>query len=222
MRRRISVHRTRRHELELIHREKIDKLDPISPAFHPPPDLPGGSPPICVQPRPHTAHSAAPHIPGPTQQPAQPSLIATNVAATTFHSTLRDQSLRTTLYAMADTGLAITSLLQDAFRRFYGDGWEEAYRQPVIKDFFLREVRAELSRGAYGKSVETINRQVELSEARRTSACVSTQPEAPAKCPCPLHEVFGAAEDLHFPTCPRENQLWRNREWEGIEFPHQQ
>ena len=156
------------------------------------------------------------------QRHAQPSLNPTNVAATTFDFTLRDQSLRTTLYAMADTGLAITSLLQDAFRRFYGDGWEEAYRQPVVKDFFLREVRAELTRGAYGKSVETINRQVEMSQERITSACTSTQPEAPERCPCHLHADLGAAEDLRFPTCPRENQLRRNREWSGIKFPHTQ
>ena len=123
---------------------------------------------------------------------------------------------------MADTGLAITSLLQEAFRRFYGEGWEEAYRQPVVKDFFLREVREELTRGAYGKSVETINRQVEQSQERKTSACTSTQPEAPEKCPCHLHTELGAAEDLRFPTCPRESQLRHNQEWSGIEYPHQQ
>ena len=121
---------------------------------------------------------------------------------------------------MADTGIAITSLLQDAFRRFYGDGWEEAYKQPMIKDFFLREVREELTKGVYGKSVETISRQIELSEAQRTSAYLSTQPEAPAKCPCPLHELFGVAEDLSFPTCPRENKS-SEREWEGVDLPRQ-
>ena len=121
---------------------------------------------------------------------------------------------------MTDAGLATTALLQDAFRRFYGEGWEEAYRQPAIKDFFLREVRAELTRGTYGKSVETINRIVELSE--RPSTQISTQPATPEKCPCHLHTALGAAEDLRFPTCPRENQLRRNREWSGIEFPHPQ
>ena len=50
-----------------------------------------------------------------------------------FHT----HSLHTHLYDMANSGLAITALLQDAFWRFYGDGWEEAYKEPVIKDFFL-------------------------------------------------------------------------------------
>ena len=99
----------------------------------------------------------------------------------------------------------MTALLQDAFRRFYGDGWEEAYKEPVIKDFFLREVREELTKGAYGRTVESLSRQIQVTEARRTSACNSTRPPL-EKYPCPLHELFGVAEDLSFPTCPRENK----------------
>ena len=193
----------------------------INLAFRPPPLLPGG-PPTHVQPCQPSTHRAETQLPGLTQHYTWPSLTETTVAATPAELTLHAHSLRTTLYTMAYTGIATTSLLQDAFRRFYGDGWEEAYKQPVIKDFFLREVREELTNGVYDKTVETISRQIELSEEQRTSAYASTQPEPPAKCPCPLHEHFGAAEDLRFPTCPRENELQANREWEGLDLsPHQ-
>ena len=64
------------------------------------------------------------------QHLARPSHAPTTVEATTFPSTFNTHSLRTHLYDMANSGLAMTALLQDAFRRFYGDGWEEAYKQP--------------------------------------------------------------------------------------------
>ena len=120
---------------------------------------------------------------------------------------------------MSKLGLATTALLQDAFRRFYGDGWEEAYKDPIIKDFFLREVREELTKGAYGRTLESISRQTQATESRRTSAYNSTRPPL-EKCPCPLHELFGVAEDLSFPTCPRETES-SDREWEGLDLPRQ-
>ena len=203
-------------------REKTVKLDLfINPAFTPPPALPGGYFPPGVLYRAASRSLARPHILQALGTRLHGQSHTNQHSSDNLYPTLHTHSLQAKLDEMADPGIAITSLLQDAFRRFYGEGWEEAYRQPVVKDFFLREVREELTRGAYGRSVETINRQVEQSLERKTSACTSTQPEAPKKCPCHLHSVLGAAEDLRFSTCPSESQLRRNREWTGIEY-HQQ
>ena len=65
----------------------------------------------------------------------------------------------------------ITSLLEDAFQQFYGDGWEEAYRQPAIKDFFLREVREELAKGTRRRSTWTAVKRTEPTHGRDTPAC---------------------------------------------------
>ena len=63
--------------LELTQRGKTVNLDPRSPAFLPPPALPGGYPPKRVPPRPLTTHGAASHNTGPLHLPARPSLVAT-------------------------------------------------------------------------------------------------------------------------------------------------
>ena len=118
---------------------------------------------------------------------------------------------------MSKLGLATTALLQDAFKKFYGDGWEEPYKDPIVKDLFLREVREKISREAYGRTAELLNRQIQATEARRTSAYNPARPPL-EKCPCPLHELFGVAEELSFPTCPRETKS-SDREWEGLDLP---
>ena len=121
---------------------------------------------------------------------------------------------------MSQMGLATTALLQDAFKKFYGDGWEEAYKDPSIKDFFLREVRDEISRETYGRTAESLSRQIQAIEARRNSAAYNPARPPLDKCPCPLHELFGVAEELSFPTCPRETES-SDREWEGLDLPRQ-
>ena len=120
---------------------------------------------------------------------------------------------------MSKLGLATTALLQDAFKKFYGDRWEEPYQDPIVKDLFLREVKEKISREVYGRTSELLNRQIQATEARRTSACNPARPPL-EKCPCPLHELFGVAEELSFPTCPRETKS-SDREWEGLDLPRQ-
>ena len=66
----------------LLHGEKTRKLDPLSPAFRPPPVLPGGAPPKCIPPRPYPAHGAAPYTTGPMQHLARPTHVATTVEDT--------------------------------------------------------------------------------------------------------------------------------------------
>ena len=192
---------------------KTAKLDPhTNPAFRPPLPLPGGLSPTWVPPRSPTTHGAASQTSGPRQPPHRPVSVQPPLKQHTH-------SLRTHLYRMSKLGLATTALLQDAFKKFYGDGWEEAYKDPSIKDFFLREVREEISREAYGRTSELLSRQIQATEARRTSAYNPARPPL-EKCPCPLHELFGVAEELSFPTCPRETES-SDREWEGLDLPRQ-
>ena len=121
---------------------------------------------------------------------------------------------------MSNLGLATTALLQDAFKKFYGEGWQRAYQDPIVKDFFLREVKEEIFRARYGRSVESFNRQIQATEARRTSAAYNPARPPLDKCPCPLHELFGVSEELRFPTCPSENKS-SEQEWEGLDLPKQ-
>ena len=68
--------------LGLLQRGKTVNLDPHSPAFHPPPALPGGPPPVCIPTYPRTAHGAATHIIGLIQHPTRPSFRVISVEST--------------------------------------------------------------------------------------------------------------------------------------------
>ena len=121
---------------------------------------------------------------------------------------------------MSHLGLATTALLQDSFKKFYGEGWQEAYSDPSVKDFFLREVKDEIFRGRYGRTAESFNRQIQAVEARRNSAAYNPARPPLDKCPCPLHGLFGVSDELRFPTCPSENKS-SEQEWEGLDLPRQ-
>ena len=121
---------------------------------------------------------------------------------------------------MSRMGLATTALLQHAFQKFYGDGWEEAYKDPIIKDFFLREVREEIAREKHGRTAEAWDRQIRAIEARKNSAAYNPARPPLDKCPCPLHDLFGVAQELKFPTCPSETDS-SEQEWEGLDLPRQ-
>ena len=60
----------------------------------------------------------------------------------------------------------MTLLLKDTFQRFYGEGWEEAYRQPAIKDFFLREVQDELAKGIAKRTASTAGQRTAPTPSR--------------------------------------------------------
>ena len=114
--------------------EKPSKLDPRSPAFLPPPTLPGGPPPR-FNPPPRRTMEATNNL--QQSPPAQHDLVAPRTNVTSPPTTTGDAST-------SEKGSVTVSSLSEALQWYYGHNHTEqqvkyAFRLRAVRQFFARE-----------------------------------------------------------------------------------